>query len=536
MDLDLESYLNKHWHSTCRILLGQEIGNLSEYSGWLYEGNGPRMTKKSAFSGKDVVYASDKYPINSIWISHDETELNHKFEPVGINDVKDIDSIIEAVKERVAYSGNIHLGNSKFVADSTTISDCYYVLHSERVAFSKNIAYSSRGGYSENIFGCYGFGPAFFSIKSGAVTESSRIFLSSKVDFSTDIYYSHGLSNCIECLFSFNLRSRRFAIGNLALPKDKYAEIKKKLLFEIAEKLKKNKNLISIADLVKETKPDYTDLRSSGISNFITKVERFDKSRIEDAFRKTTNVIFGMELNGIDKYAEWLKSGSNISLRREKSCFSGNPLILPDYAGFIDYPIDRLLTQEEANLTGEKLAISEAELNGLSIENAANTIQKIAFFCPFWLAGKLENNLDSPLNIDSNNCYAGILFIRSKFCAFSFSPRSCEYCFGCREGRHVTFSINSHFSTRINRCFEVDHCFDCSDCYFCHNCENVKDSMFCFNVKNLKNGIGNAQAAPEVYLAAKKTLLEWINGELKERKKLDLDIFSINPKNKLFKK
>ncbi len=524
---DLPNYINKHWRSTCRILLGQEIGELTEYSPWLYSGNGPRMTKKSYLSKKDVVYSSNKYQANSRWISHDEVELIKKSEPISINKVKDIDSILEAVSERIAYAGNIHLGNSKFIGESTTISDCYYVLHSERVAFSKNIAYSSRGGYSENIFGCYGFGPAFFSIKSGAITESSRIFLSSKIDYCSDIYYSHGLSNCIECLFSFNLRSKRYAIGNLILPKDKYAEIKKKLLSEIAEKLRKNKKLSSLTDVVKQTKPDYTAIRSLGVSKSITKNEIRDKTKIEDAFTKTSNILFGSQLKNIDEYSEWLKSGSNISLKPEKSCISGTSLILPDYAGFIDYPKDRLLTQEEANLVGEKLALSETEISKLNIENVANIIQKIAYFCPFWLAGKLENNIDSPLNIDSNNCYAGILFIRSKLCAFSFSPRSCEYSFGCREGRHVTFSINSHFSTRINRCFEVDHCFDCSDCYFCHNCENTRESMFCFNVKNMKNGIGNSQATPEVYLTAKKTLMDWISNELTKTKKLELDIFSI---------
>ena len=526
MELNLSDHLDRQWAATCRILLGQEIGELSEYKKWLYEGNGPRVTKKSSVSGKEVVYSSDKYPENSKWLRHDEADYNGKYEPLGINDVKDIDSILDAVRERIAYAGNIVLGNSKFVEDSTTISDCYYILHSERVAFSKNVAYSSRGGYSENIFGCYGFGPASFSMKSYGITESTRIFMASKVDFSSDIYYSHGLSNCTECIFSFNLRSRRHAIGNLVLPKDKYAGLKKKLVAEMTEKLRKEKRLVSISKLTEQGKPDYSALKFAG-NKIKLKNEQYNKSVIEEAFRQTTKVLLGMPLENIDDYADWLKNGSNVLLKQGRSCLSGEGIIQPDYAGFMDYPSDRLLTQDESNVIAEKLALSEDELTKLSIETASMTLQKIAYFCPYWLAGKLRNNIESPLNIDSIDCYAGILFIRSKRCAFSFSPRSCEYCFGSREGRHVSFSINSHFSTRITRCFEVDHCSDCSDSYFCHNCENVRDSMFCFNVKNLKNGIGNSQTTSDVYERAKVTLLEWINKGLAEKKKPGISIFSL---------
>lgn len=521
--MDLDAHLNKHWKSTCKILLGQEIGELSEYADWLYFGNGPRLTKKSSTSGKDVVYSSDKYPKNAKWIAHDE--ISSKYEPLDINDIKDIDSIIEAVRERIAYSGNIILGNSKFVGDSTTITDCFYVKHSERVAFSKNIAYSSRGGYSENIFGCFGFGPVSFSVKSYGITESTRIFMTSKADFSSDVYYSHGLSNCMECLFSFNLRSKRYAIGNFSLAKDKYSELKKKLLKEMTEKLMKNKKLPSIAELVKQSKEEEGGIELVRLVTEIAKTE--DKQRIEDAFAQTTNVLFGTPLSGIDKYADWMKRGSSVLLKSAKSCLSKEQIILPDYAGFIDYPPERLLTQNEAYRVGEKLALEETEVSKLSIENASAILGKIAYFCPFWLAGKLENNIDSPLNIDSVDCYAGILYIRSKLCAFSFSPRSCEYCFGSREGRHVSFSINSHFSTRISRCFEIDHCSDCSDCYFCHNCENVRDSMFCFNAKNLKNAIGNTPISREKYQQTKTDLKNWIVEKLEQKKEVDLDVFSL---------
>jgi len=393
------------------------------------------------------------------------------------------------------------------------------------VAYSKNIAYSSRGGYSENIFGCYGFGPVLFAIKSYGITESSRLFMTSKADFCSDIYYSHGLSGCMECLFSFNLKNMRNAIGNVILPKEKYIELKKKLLAEIADELEKKKGLPSIAELMKNEKTDAELLRKT-LSGKVRKVsEPEDKTIIEKAFYETTKVLLGKPLEPIDDYSKWLSKGSSIRLDEEKSCVSDAPLLVPDYAGFIDYPRNRLITQNEADVFGEIASIKNVEQ--LTLANASEKLSNIGYFCPIWHAGKLKNNIRSPLNIDSVDCYGGVLYIRSRLSAFCFSPRSCEYTFGSREGRHCSFTINCHFSARLTRCFEVDNSNDCSDCYFCHNCENVRESMFCFNVRNKKFAIGNVEIPKEKYLEYKKMLLEWILNELNKKKEIKRSIFNL---------
>ena len=52
---------------------------------------------------------------NAKHMSFDEIDFGRKFEPLCIDDTKDIDSILEAVRERIYYSGNIILGTSQFV-------------------------------------------------------------------------------------------------------------------------------------------------------------------------------------------------------------------------------------------------------------------------------------------------------------------------------------------------------------------------------------------------------------------------------------
>ncbi len=408
-----------------------------------------------------------------------------------------------------------------------TITDGFYILHTERNAFSKYIAYSTRGGYSDNVFGCYGFGPAHFTIKCGGLWDVSRALCVSKCDFSSDIFFSHGLTNCQECLFSFNLKNKSHAIGNLGLPRDKYSQLKQKLVFEIREKLKKDRRLPAIFELFAAQKPDYAKLKQVFSAAPAFPLEKTDKSRIEKAFSETSNIVLGKPLLPIDKYAKWMAVKSIIRTEGGASCASGKPLIMPDYASFIAYPKDRLLSQAEADFAGEKLTLSGQEAQALTMQNAAQLLSAIAYFCPEWLTGNIKNNIDSPLNIDSVDCYGGIIYLLSKCSAFCFSPRSCEYSFGCREPRESSFCINSHFSTRCTRCFEIDHCSSCSGVYFCHNCENVHDSMFCFNVKNKKYAIGNVEVGREKFLEAKKILLDYVGKELEKKGALSLDIYNL---------
>ncbi len=535
-DTKTEAYLhlNRHWKSVCKLLLGGEVGELSQYSSWLYEENGPRLIKKSDISGKEVVYASKNYSGKSKWASFDEVDMDKKYPPLSINEIKDIDSLFEAVSERAVYAGNMVLGNSKFVEASTTITDCFYVLGSERTAYTKYAAYSTRGGYSDYVFGCYGFGPVHFCIRAKGGWEITRCFSTTKVDFSNDCYYSHGLSNCSDCMFCFNLKNQKTSIGNLQLAKEKYLQLKKKLISEMRGQLIKDKRLPSLAGLVSLSKPDYSELKKAmkkpGFGAW--KQENKDKTRIENAFSRTTKLLFGKSHGPIDKYSKWLEKNSTITLKKAKSCASGVPLILPDYASFIKYPEDRLLSQDEADFVGEHLSISEQDAAELSMKNTQDKLSKIAFFSPSWLSGKLKNNIDSPLCIDAVDCYHGILYLKSELCAFCFCPRSCDYSFGCKEGRHTSFCINSHFSTKIMRCFEVDSSNNCTDCYFCHNVENLQNCMFCFNTKNKSYAIGNVVVGREKYLQAKKILLDWINSRLEKENGLGIDIYSIAEKKK----
>ncbi len=521
------SEVNKKWKETAKVIFGNEIGELKDYSEWLYENNGPRITKKSSLSGKESTYSYSDYALASKWLAFEEVDFEKKYDALNINEIKDIDSILEAISGRIYYTGNMVLGDSGFVEKSTNIVNSYYVFHSEQIASSKNIAYSTFGTYGENIFGGFGFGWPRFCIKSKGIVRTSRCFEVIKADLSSDCYYSHGISGCAECMFCFNLRSKKYAIGNLELPPDKYAQIKAKLIDEMHKKLVNEKRLPTLIEIASKKDPEHS--RAKEIFSKIPSKpaqERKDKSIIEKAFSNATKIVLGKEYSPIDQYAKWLQRHTN-TLEPGKSAISGEKVMLPNYADFSLFPKDRLLTFSEADFIGERLCITKEEAESFSLKTASELISKIAYFSPIWPVGIVKNNIDCPINIYSNNCYKNITNVESKFSAYSYLPRDSEYIFGSNEARSSSFCINCYHSARLRRCFEMDCCNDCSDCYFCHNCENLDNCMFCFNIRNKRYAIGNVEISREKYLKIKEKVLAQLRSELEKKNEIRMDIFNL---------
>jgi len=523
------SELNRRWNTLCRAIFGEEIGDMKDYGAWLEENTLPLFTRKSNASGKAVSFVLPYYPKDARFASLDEVDFNKKFGQLSINDVKDIDSVMRAVSERACYSGNIVLGNSKFVDGSADIIDSFYIYRSAQISFSKYVAYGYNMEYAEGVFGTINHGHCNNSIRISDSNFLSRCFETYGSEQSSDLCYSHKLFNCRDCLFSFNLRNARNAIGNLSLQPEKYAVLKKKLLSEMVGVLRKERKLPSLLQMVGASEPDLRAI--SALRQKLEPLRKKEQSQdvIEEAFEKTTAVVLGKGLKGVEKYGAYLREYTRKTVQC-KSAMSGGQITVADYARYMDYPKNRLLTEQEAELAGKSFKISPEELDGLDLAKAGKMIGKIAYFHPGFDHGKLSNIIDSQVNLDAVNCFKGILNLYSKNCAYNFYTLESESVFGCNSIRKSSFVMRCYLSANLSRCFEVDSSRQCSDCYFCHNCENVHDSMFCFNVKNKWNAIGNVEYPKGEYAKAKQALLSQISQKLEKDKKLGMSIYNIGAK------
>ncbi len=515
--------LDRAWKSTCKVLFGAEIGYYRDYAGWLAELVDLPYVRKSSISGKDVIYSTWDYPATSKCISLEEVDFGKRFAPLDMNQIKDIDSIIEAVKDRAYFAGSIVLGNSSHVERSSNISDSHYVQDTTLTGKSKYMAYCTQCVLDSHGFGGNAFSECEFCLKCHEGTRLKRSFELWMSQDCSDCYYSHGLKSCSGCFFSFKLQNKRYAIGNLELPPDKYKEIKAKLLSEMVDDVRRNKRLPSLLELVPAGK------KAPSLSLSLPKAnpEKTDKKKIEEAFASTLKILLEMKpRNGIDAYAGWLLKHTH-GLDRHESAASGSAVFLAHYGNYSDLPHDRLLTLLESRAFGETASLESGEVNGLEFGNAQKSIGKIAFFNTDIQDGENRNDIDCAINISASNCYQTVCSAYSKCCAFTFWPQSSEYCFGCDIVFYSSFCVNCYHSNSLRRCFEMDSCSNSSECYFCHNCENLQNCMFCFNTKNKSFAIGNVEVGRDAYIRIRKQVLGQLAGQLEKTGKIGWDIFSL---------
>lgn len=518
MSNTLDESLSKSWKSTCRILFGREIGELTEYDKWLAASMPAKARRKSHLSGKGVAVAMDAFSPGARFVSSDELAQNKEYS-LSMNELKDIDSLLAALRERAEYAGNRHLGASAFVEDSDTVLDSQYVRNSTNIEESQYVesSFMIRKG-SKHIFGCGALGNGEFLIRVTDSYGQKRSFECSVVGTSTDCYFCHNVLGSREMIFSFNQRNKSYCIGNVELPREKYLQLKAKILGEAADILKKEKSFPSLAELV----PNIGPAAGVGVKLLPDKMVQ-NMAAIEKGFSATYNVLLKKAPGSINEYGEWL-SQRTVALEEASTPFGSKTFVPKNMSVLKDFPKKRIATAREAIELG-KLKMDEGSLAGLG--SAIDALPEVGYFTPELRDGNNANLIAFPHAFYVVNGYRGFDSVYSENIAFSSMALNSKYLYGCHRVLESQFSMKCYNSQYLNRCFELDSCNRCADSYFCHNSEALTDSMFCFNLKGRRHNIGNTQLGKEEYGAVKNALLGQIGEELGAEKSLGLSIFNL---------
>jgi len=510
--------MNTAWKSTCRIILGQEIGELSEFRAYLLSGHYPISERKSALSGKRVVMGADRYPKSARMISQDEIDYAKKPPALSINEIKDIDSMVEAFRERFSYCGNKVFGESKFVSGVDNCTDSFFVEESHDIVKSKYVAYSSfiREG-SENVFGSGVLIRGTHLIKILGSADLARSFDCNICTNSSDMLFSVYSHGCSHCMFCFNQRNKRYAIGNLELGRERYLAIREKIVAEVAEKLKRDKGFPSVFDFPPlEGKPQISASKPN---------DGFDIAPMEKAFEATTALIFGKPLKGLGKHSKFLEK--NVESIKETATSPGGKAYYSDYFWSRHVPSTRMIGDCETEGAGKlKISLPEGEMPGFDELKAKAA--SVAFFPVEFSLGNRQNCGVTPVVYESVDSYRVSDATYAKKCAYDTHIQNCDSVFGSG-----ILMVDSSFCLKCNDCvkvtasLEMDSCKGCHRCLFCHNCENLSDSMFCFNAKNLKYAVGNAEVGREEYMRIREKVVADILSRLEKDGDIGIDICSI---------
>ena len=229
--------LDQRWRSTCKSILGQQVGGQQEFEGWLNERLEPGSVHNSILSSKDITSSPTDYCKGAKWISYDEIDFAKKFSPLNINEIKDIDSLINATRERYVYSSNKILGKFENVSASDVIIDSINIVGSANLSKCKNAAFCFLARESQNVFGCASFGFDTNVIRSCYHKNNARTFECAVEEYLSDSLFCYNVFNSSDCIFCFNLKNKKNMVANIQLTKEQYSSKKADLIEQITSEL-----------------------------------------------------------------------------------------------------------------------------------------------------------------------------------------------------------------------------------------------------------------------------------------------------------
>ena len=243
----------------------------------------------------------------------------------------------------------------------------------------------------------------------------------------------------------------------------------------------------------------------------------------DEAFAKTTKLLFGKELHPIDDYEEWLlkriPKGEMVD-----SCTSNRKVFFPGYSVFKYVPKGKAAGLDSLNeLSNRKIEVSGSD----SLKSISPKLGSIAIYITEFVEGENQDVIDSTIYKDLFHAYKIVDCFDSKHIAYNFWTDRNEYTFGTYRTFDAKFCIHCYNSKNVMMSFELDACKSCSGLMFSHNCENVHDSLFCFNTKNKRYAVANHELGKEEFLKVKGMLVDYILKELEKNRYLKQDIYNI---------
>lgn len=234
------------FQTTMGIVLGKKLQNLQAYREWLLEYVGGSVHTKSAVSGK-TVYVPDILFFSAIknrMVTLEESfELGKK--EISTEDAKCLTLSNAAEKlARIDYvTSDVMVGQNMDLRETSTCMHAQHCLDGYWYIYAKCDAYCAWPRETEYSFGCYFLFASKFCIKCHNSVSLTRCFEVSDSTNCTDCYFCHNCEGLSNAMFCFNAKSLRYAIGNIELGREKFMEIKARLIGQVADELEKNKRL-----------------------------------------------------------------------------------------------------------------------------------------------------------------------------------------------------------------------------------------------------------------------------------------------------
>lgn len=250
--------IEESFAATTKLLFGKPLASIAKYADWLKQRVPPAKAVPSAF-GNGAAYVPEygffrKVPLKNMVRYEQQPEAAKK--NIGIVSGNETIASISGRLPLFAYfvpgfmeGTNLNVQDCSGCIDCLDLKNCYDPFTSKRSAYAHSII------DSDSIFGMFRIIGSSFSMHCYNAYYMQRCFEMDHAIKCADSYFCHNVENLSDCMFCFNTKSKRYAIGNVELGKEKYFEMKKKLVAEMVAELEKNGRLkVDIYDVLAKKK------------------------------------------------------------------------------------------------------------------------------------------------------------------------------------------------------------------------------------------------------------------------------------------
>jgi len=237
----------KTFQSVTSVVFGKKLLGHEDYENWLTRQVSGLAKAPSALSGNPVLF-----PVFSFYeaIKHRLLTMDEAYEVAGKRRLTEEQvrslSLANAAQTLEGISittPDTLMGTNSLMKESAIYYNSTACFRSALMSGCKYCLYSFWPRDSQYVLGCHYAFSCSFCVRCFYSENLTRCFEVSDSANCSDCYFCYNCENLQDCMFCFNTKAKKYAIANMELPKERYKEIKQKVLVSIVNRLEKEKTL-----------------------------------------------------------------------------------------------------------------------------------------------------------------------------------------------------------------------------------------------------------------------------------------------------
>ncbi|MFA6530144.1 MAG: hypothetical protein WCT31_00295 [Candidatus Micrarchaeia archaeon] len=242
--------INSAFGIATKIIFGKQLSEYDKFDQWIGTrtpkietvkssiGNGFVHLPDYAFFGKIPKGKAVSFDLLSE-VENEKIELRDEDFGDGTNGKRALDAIRTGLKKMHFIPDYIE-GRNINVTKSILYMNCINVHRSVDVFTSRNCSHVFSAIDSESLFGAYRIMSSKFSIHIYNSGNLSGCFEMDLARNCSNSMFCHNVENVHNSMFCFNVKNRNWAIGNVEVGRERFMEIKARVVSKMIEELEKN--------------------------------------------------------------------------------------------------------------------------------------------------------------------------------------------------------------------------------------------------------------------------------------------------------